>query len=251
MEFTAVAQINFGCKKENTLMAPTEAAESFKPYRLKHTFTAHKRAVSGVKFSDDGRLLASCSGDKTARTYSIFSSPFTHQEFHGHHLGISDIAFSADGSFLATASDDRTLRLWDVATGSHVKTLSGHTNYVFCVDFNSQSDMLASGSFDETIRIWDVKSGKCLKVLPAHSDAVTAVSFNLDRSTIVSSSFDGLCKIWDASTGRCMSTLIFDGLPPVSFVKFSPNGQFILVGTLDNTQVPLSLSLYDEECICS
>ncbi|KAJ8567393.1 hypothetical protein K7X08_019601 [Anisodus acutangulus] len=35
--------------------------------------------------------------------------------------------------------------------------------------------------------------------------------------------------------GHCMKTIIDDENPPVSFVKFSPNGKFILVGTLDNT----------------
>ncbi|KAI3798944.1 hypothetical protein L1987_34229 [Smallanthus sonchifolius] len=32
-----------------------------------------------------------------------------------------------------------------------------------------------------------------------------------------------------------MKTLIDDENPPVSYVKFSPNGKFILVGTLDST----------------
>jgi COMPASS component SWD3 len=118
-----------------------------------------------------------------------------------------------------------------------VKTLHGHTNYVFCVNFNPQSNIIVSGSFDETVRVWDVKSGKCLKVLPAHSDPVTAVDFNRDGTLIVSSSYDGLCRIWDASTGHCMKTLIDDENPPVSYVKFSPNGKFILVGTLDNNLV--------------
>ena len=97
--------------------------------------------------------------------------------------------------------------------------------------------MIVSGSFDETVRIWDVKSAKCLKVLPAHSDPVTAVDFNRDGSLIVSSSYDGLCRIWDAATGHCMKTLIDDENPPVSYVKFSPNAKFLLVGTLDNTLV--------------
>ncbi|KAG6382896.1 hypothetical protein SASPL_157388 [Salvia splendens] len=219
------------------MASTTEATDSYKPYRLKHTLSGHKRAISSVKFSDDGRFLASCSADKTARTYALSSPETPHNEFHGHEAGISDLAFSSDGRFLATASDDRTVRLWDVATGSLVKTLSGHTNYVFCLTFNPQSNMLASGSFDETVRIWDVKSGKCLKVLPAHSDPVTSVNFNLDGSMIVSSSYDGLCRIWDASTGHCMKTLIDDDHPPVSFAKFSPNGKFILVGTLDNTLI--------------
>nr|GMD49687.1 kinesin-like protein KIN-8B [Ipomoea batatas] len=139
--------------------------------------------------------------------------------------------------YIATASDDKTARIWDVATGCLVKTLSGHTNYVFCLNYNHQSNLLVSGSFDETVRIWDVKSGKCLKVLPAHSDPVTAVHYSPDGKLIASSSYDGLCRVWDASTGHCMKTLIDDENPPVSFVKFSPNGKFLLVGTLDNTLV--------------
>ena len=40
----------------------------------------------------------------------------------------------------------------------------------------------------------------------------------------------------DPSTvGQCLKTLIDDDNPPVSFVKFSPNGKYILAATLDNT----------------
>lgn len=118
---------------------------------------------------------------------------------------------------------------------------------MFCVNFNPQSNLLVSGSFDETVRVWDLKSGKCLKVLPAHSDPVTAVHFDKEGALIVSSSYDGLCRIWDVSTGHCQKTLIDDENPPVSFAKFSPNGKFILVGTLDNTLVSfLAFNLFDD-----
>ena len=69
--------------------------------------------------------------------------------------------------------------------------------------------------------------GKCLKTLPAHSDPVSAVHFNRDGSLIVSSSYDGLCRIWDTASGQCLKTLIDDDNPPVSFVKFSPNGELL------------------------
>ena len=35
----------------------------------------------------------------------------------------------------------------------------------------------------------------------------------------------GLCRIWDTASGQCLKTLIDDDNPPVSFVKFSPNGK--------------------------
>lgn len=37
------------------------------------------------------------------------------------------------------------------------------------------------------------------------------------------------------ASGQCLKTLIDDDNPPVSFVKFSPNGKYILAATLDNT----------------
>ena len=42
-----------------------------------------------------------------------------------------------------------------------------------------------------------------------------------------------LSRIWDTASGQCLKTLIEDDNPPVSFVKFSPNGKYILAATLD------------------
>lgn len=145
------------------------------------------------------------------------------------------MAWSSDSRLLVTASDDKTLKIWELSSGKSLKTLKGHSNYVFCCNFNPQSNLIVSGSFDESVRIWDVRTGKCLKTLPAHSDPVSAVHFNRDGSLIVSSSYDGLCRIWDTASGQCLKTLIDDDNPPVSFVKFSPNGKYILAATLDNT----------------
>ena len=40
-------------------------------------------------------------------------------------------------------------------------------------------------------------------------------------------SISGLCRIWDTASGQCLKTLIDDDNPPVSFVKFSPNGKIL------------------------
>lgn len=73
---------------------------------------------------------------------------------------------------------------------------------------------------------------------------VTSVHFNRDGSLIVSGSHDGSCKIWDASTGTCLKTLIDDKVPAVSFAKFSPNGKFILVATLNDTLVSFQTEVF-------
>ncbi|CAI9756771.1 unnamed protein product [Fraxinus pennsylvanica] len=88
-------------------------------------------------------------------------------------------------------------------------------------------------SFDDTVRIWEVKTSKAF--IRAHSMPVTSVHFNRDGSLIISRSHDGSCKIWDASTGGLLKTLVDDKVSAMSYAKFSPNGKFILVATLDDT----------------
>ena len=69
------------------------------------------------------------------------------------------MAWSSDSRLLVTASDDKTLKIWELSSGKSLKTLKGHSNYVFCCNFNPQSNLIVSGSFDESVRIWDVRTG--------------------------------------------------------------------------------------------
>jgi WD40 repeat protein len=48
----------------------------------------------------------------------------------------------------APAANDDTIKLWEVATGSEVRTLSGHTDWVNSVAFSPDGRLLASGSCD-------------------------------------------------------------------------------------------------------
>lgn len=89
------------------------AAEPAVHYVKKHVCTGHKRAVSAVKFSPDGKWLASSSADMTVRLWSTSSWRCAHT-LQGHSQGISDCAFTADSQYIASASDDRTAKLWEV-----------------------------------------------------------------------------------------------------------------------------------------
>lgn len=224
--------------------SPSPAAAAA-PYRLHRVLTDHSRAVSCAKFSDDGALLATASLDKTLLVYS---TPTLHllARLVGHTAGVSDLAWSSSSHYLCSASDDSTVRIWDARAAASsadplLKTLRGHSHFVFCVAFNPQSNLVASGGFDNTLRIWEVKTGKCVRVITGHSDPVTSVHFIRDGSVVVSGSHDGSCRIWDAANGSCLKTLIDDKGPAVSFVKFAPNGKFILVATLDDTLVSAPL----------
>jgi len=70
------------------------------------------------------------------------------------HTGGGSVSFSPNGQILASASEDSSIRLWSVAHGTTLKTLSGHTSWVWAVAFSPDGQTLASGSEDCTIRLW-------------------------------------------------------------------------------------------------
>ena len=73
---------------------------------------------------------------------------------------------------LASGSENGTVRLWDANTGRHLRTLTGHTDWVMSVSFSPDGQTLASGSEDGTVRLWDANTGRHLRTLTGHTDWV-------------------------------------------------------------------------------
>ena len=108
----------------------------------------HTRSVLSVAFSPDGKTIASGSGDHTIRLWdvstgknirtrtghadSVYSVAFSPdgkniRTITRHRGPVYSVAFSPDGNTIATGSADDTIRLWEVSTGGHIRTLTGHT----------------------------------------------------------------------------------------------------------------------------
>ena len=79
--------------------------------RLVRALTGHTDSVFAVAFSPDRSLVATCSGDQTARLWDA-ATGLIFCTLTGHARAVNGVAFSPDGTLLATSSIDQTARLW-------------------------------------------------------------------------------------------------------------------------------------------
>ena len=86
-----------------------------------------KGRIYEIKYSPDGTKLAVASGIGVW-IYDAQSG----EELDlllGHTRSVYTVAFSPDGTTLASGSGDDTIRLWNTHTGTHIRTLTGHTGF--------------------------------------------------------------------------------------------------------------------------
>jgi WD40 repeat protein len=78
------------------------------------TLGGHAETVAALRFSQDGALLATTSGDGDVFVWET-ATGVPRERLAGHTDIVSDVAFSADGATLYTASYDGTVLIWDLA----------------------------------------------------------------------------------------------------------------------------------------
>ncbi len=217
--------------------------------------TGHGGLVTAVAFSPDSKQLVTGSGDATVRLWSaetrkqIWSAdtPQTRMQTPKVRdlLGFESapgpfdtlafqwvlaVAYSPDGKTLASSgSSDGTIQLWDAKSGTHIRTLKGHTDTVRSIAFSPDGKTLVSGSKDDTLRVWDINTGRMLRKLAGHSNDIKTVVFSGDGKIIASGSEDATVRLWDAETGRFLPTLRGHSWG-ISAVALSPDGKTVISG---------------------
>ena len=226
------------------------AALSAHPRLLTHLW-GHTDRISSVRFSPDGKTLASAGNDNTIRIWDVAGAQPLGPALLGHTDNVLSIAFSPDGRTLASAGSDRTILLWDL-TGDPSLTarLTGHTASVRSLAFSPDGQTLAS-SGSRSILLWDmatVLDGSPSSVpqpalrLRGHEDIITSVAFSPDGQVLASGSNDRTIILWDAVSGEALGPPLSGHDGWVRSVAFTPDNETLASAAEDGTIILWDLS---------
>lgn len=155
----------------------------------------HGGAVTVVKFSPNGRYIASGSDDRIVVIWELDETRAPRNEFGstgeadtevwvarkrltGHDNDIQDLAWSPDSSLLATVSLDSSIIIWSGSSFEKLKRFDAHQSHVKGITFDPANKYLATASDDRTVR-----------VIRYHRGSGNEISFSIEAT--ISTPFEG------------------------------------------------------------
>lgn len=146
-----------------------------KPKQLA-SMSYHSGTIHTVRFSPNGRYLASGADDKFVCVYNLEPGPPPNtstfgtseappvenwrifRRLVGHDNDVQDLGWSCDGSILVSVGLDSKVAVWSGYTFEKLKTLSNHQSHVKGLAFDPANKYFATASDDRTIKVYRFNS---------------------------------------------------------------------------------------------
>ncbi|NJN18610.1 MAG: hypothetical protein HC822_21315 [Oscillochloris sp.] len=185
-------------------------------------------------FSNDNQLLVTVFDLTNAQLWDVTDgSPILDLKLEDDVLLSRAIAFNQTGTQIIGADEntiDPLIWIWDVASGTIVQRLSGHSDLISAVAFSADGTLAISGAWDRSVRIWDVSSGEELQRLIGHSQAVKSVALSADNQLVLSGSDDRTARLWEVAGGSELAR--YSGFnSTLVTVVFGPDGETALTSS--------------------
>lgn len=166
---------------------------------------------------------------------------------------MTTLEFRPNNTQIMFGTAEGTIHLWNIVpdpnnTVAEALFLNTHQANITSIALNPDGarfisagqNALTTVNVDRTYAaiIWDIPTVTQLAVISGHTGLIRDMAWSPDGTQIVTVSDDGTARWWDANTGAALNNVALDE-GALTAVEYSPNGQFVAVGTSQIGQVVL------------
>jgi WD40 repeat protein len=108
-----------------------------------------------------------------------------------------------------------------------VRTLYGHSDWVYQVALSADGYFLASGGKDALVMVWELHTFKQLHTLNQHRAPVVAIHFPKNRAFLLTASLDQNINTWDLQTWKVIQQL--QNNPHIQYLTLSNQSLYLAV----------------------
>lgn len=195
----------------------------------------HDAEVEGIRFSEDGRFVATASKGVKVRVWDVatgapvaptmehyFTPGFAAQI--GETGSVKHFAFSRDAKTLLT---DRSLsaKLWNVRTGAMLGELAPRGLSFARLSPDGKKIFAVTGS---SARVWNVETGRFDEGLYEHNLSIQHAAFDVEGKRVLTICLDKTARIWNVRQAKPIGPAI--KLPyEARSGQFSPDGNLVII----------------------
>ncbi|CAL9688690.1 unnamed protein product [Knipowitschia caucasica] len=170
------------------------------------TLTAHSQEVCGLKWSPDGRYLASGGNDNLVCVWPRVSEGSAGSDnqpvrcWSEHQGAVKALAWCPwQPNILASGggTSDRRIRIWNVNSGSCISSIDSQSQVSSLVFAPNYKELVsAHGYAHNNVVVWKYPSFTKTAELYGHSDRVLSVVLSPDNSSMATVAGDETIQIW-------------------------------------------------------
>lgn len=199
------------------------------------TQTGHKIAslsdleteIEVVEFNTTGEWLLVVGGRKAV----VYEAETGRLLIQLPEEGVTVAHFSPNASRVVTASEMGRAMVWDGRGGWKALLPLRHRSDVLDAVFSSDGRFVVTASWDRTARVWDAETGEPISQPMKHKAPVEGVCFSPDNRRVATASQDGTAHVWDSRTGLALSETFVHGSSDANWVRFSPDGRYLITAS--------------------
>jgi WD40 repeat protein len=209
--------------------------------------TGHLNSIFAAAVSANGKMVATCSVDGSARVWNAESGELLSIIYLGDARACFVASFSPNSQMLATG-DDAVARIWHVPSGRLWMTLSSNAQVIAHLAFAPDGSRLVTSSNDSTISIWSLKPQLQLLVSKEFPEEITDAEFDPDADKVYVVTSQGEVKVigtnGDESTDKTLQraglSAIYKFRGSRRWLQWMEDGELMVVGA---DEMPIRLSV--------